>query len=83
MPTTLTSREFNQDTSRAKRAAGEGPVFITDRGRLAYVLLSIEEYRRLSGREPSVAEVFGSPDAAGIDFDPPRLKDLPRAVEFD
>jgi hypothetical protein len=31
--TTLTSREFNQDASRAKKAAQQGPVFITDRGR--------------------------------------------------
>ena len=30
--TTISSREFNQDTSRAKKAAREGPVFITDRG---------------------------------------------------
>jgi prevent-host-death family protein len=45
--TTLSSREFNQDTSRAKKAAAEGPVFITDRGRPAHVLISIAEYRRL------------------------------------
>ena len=31
--TTLTSREFNQDTGRAKTAARHGPVFITDRGK--------------------------------------------------
>jgi len=31
--TTLTSREFSQDTSRAKEAARRGPVFITNRGR--------------------------------------------------
>ena len=30
--TTMSSRDFNQDTSGAKRAAKEGPVFITDRG---------------------------------------------------
>ena len=30
--TTLSSREFNHDTGRAKRAALKGPVFITDRG---------------------------------------------------
>lgn len=40
MTTTLSSREFNQDTSGAKKAANEGPVFITDRGRPAHVLLS-------------------------------------------
>lgn len=32
MITTLSSREFNQDASRAKKAALNGPVFITDRG---------------------------------------------------
>src|SRR5690242_9495325 len=48
--TTLSSREFNQDTSRAKKAAERGPVFITDRGRPAHVLLSIEEYQKLAGR---------------------------------
>jgi prevent-host-death family protein len=46
--TTLSSREFNQDTSRAKKAAAEGPVFITDRGKPAHVLLSIEEYQRIT-----------------------------------
>jgi PHD/YefM family antitoxin component YafN of YafNO toxin-antitoxin module len=45
--TTLSSREFNQDTARAKRAAKKGPVFITTRGEPSHVLMSIEEYRRL------------------------------------
>lgn len=38
MITTLSSREFNQDTSRAKKAALIGPVFITDRGKPAHVI---------------------------------------------
>jgi prevent-host-death family protein len=42
--TTLSAREFNQDASHAKRAALNGPVFITDRGRPAHVLLSIHDY---------------------------------------
>ena len=46
--TTLSSREFNQDTSRAKKAAKFGPVFITDRGQPAHVLLSIDDYRKLT-----------------------------------
>ena len=37
-PSTFTSRQFNQDTSRAKRTANEGPVFITDRGKITHVL---------------------------------------------
>ena len=42
MITTLSSREFNQHASEAKKAADKGPVFITDRGRPAHVLLRIE-----------------------------------------
>ena len=70
--TTLTSREFNQDTSGAKKAASRGPVFITDRGRPAHVLLSIEEYRRLTGGQMSVAEALAQPDAPDFEFTPPR-----------
>jgi prevent-host-death family protein len=69
--TTLSSREFNQDISGAKMAAQRGPVFITDRGRPAHVLLTIEDYRRLTGGQ-SLAEAVVQPDA-DFDFDPPRV----------
>jgi prevent-host-death family protein len=70
--TTLTSREFNQDTSGAKKAAARGPVFITDRGRPAHVLLTIEDYQRLTGGHMSLAEALAQPEA-DFDFDPPRI----------
>jgi prevent-host-death family protein len=72
--TKLSSREFNQDTSRAKRAAKRGPVFITDRGRPSHVLLTVEEYQRITGGEKSVADLLAMPEAARIEFEPPRLK---------
>jgi prevent-host-death family protein len=72
--TTLTSRELNQDTSRAKRAAQSGPVIITDRGRPSHVLLSIEEYRRLTGAARNLVDLLAMRDDVGhIDFEPPRL----------
>ena len=71
--TTLSSREFNQDTGGAKRAAKDGPVIITDRGKPAHVLLSIEDYRRLTGGRRNIADVLAMPGIADIDFDPPRL----------
>lgn len=49
MVTHMSSREFNQDTSGAKKAAERGPVYITDRGRPAHVLLTYEAYERLAG----------------------------------
>ena len=70
--TTLTSREFNQDTSGAKKAASRGPVFITDRGRPAHVLLTIEDYLRLTGGHMSLAEALAQP-GADFDFSPPRV----------
>ena len=81
--TTLSSREFNQDTSRAKKAANQGPVFITDRGKPAHVLLSIKEYRRLTGGEKSLAEALAQRGVEDFAFDPPRLGDLYKAAEFD
>ncbi|MYD97476.1 MAG: type II toxin-antitoxin system Phd/YefM family antitoxin [Gammaproteobacteria bacterium] len=72
--TTVTSRELNQDVGRAKRAAKSGPVFITDRGKPAHVLLSIEEYRRLTGTGRSLVDALSMPGLADIDFEPARLK---------
>jgi prevent-host-death family protein len=80
---TLTSRELNQDIGRAKREAAEGPVFITDRGKPSHVLLSIEDYRRLTGLGRTLGEALAMPGVADIEFDPPRLRDLPRAADFD
>ena len=64
--TTLSSREFSQATSRAKKAAQRGPVFITDRGRPAHVRLSIEEYRKLAGHSKTL-EALHMPGAADVE----------------
>ncbi|MFI0399143.1 MAG: type II toxin-antitoxin system Phd/YefM family antitoxin [Thiolinea sp.] len=73
MITTLSSREFNQDASRAKKAALQGPVFITDRGKPAHVLLSIDEYLRLTGQTQSIVELLSMDSDDEIEFDPPKL----------
>ena len=80
--TTFTSREFNQDVGRAKKAAAKGPVVITDRGRPAHVLLTIDDYRRITGRSESIADLLGDPRAASVPFDPPRLDRLHRIPDF-
>jgi prevent-host-death family protein len=71
--TKLSSRDFNQDTSRAKRAAKRGPVFITDRGRPSHVLLTVEEYQRITAGQKNVADLLAMPAAAEIEFEPPRV----------
>ena len=83
--TTMTSREFNQDASRAKRAAEAGPVFITDRGRPAHVLLTAQAYQALAGKGVSLADALAMPAGAAnhFEFDPPRLRIEPRPADFD
>ncbi len=68
--TTMTSLKFNQHTGRAKKAAAEGPVIITDRGRPTHVLLTIEEYQRLTGCAMSLAEALAQPGAGDFAFEP-------------
>ena len=70
---TISSRQFNQDVSKAKRFAIKGPVFITDRGHVAHVLLTIEEYQRIAETKESIVELLAMSDAADVEFEPPRL----------
>ena len=65
----VTSREFNQDVSSAKRMARMEPVFVTDRGRPTHVLVSIDAYRRLSGQVETIVDLLSEPDAAEADPD--------------
>ncbi|WP_404404712.1 type II toxin-antitoxin system Phd/YefM family antitoxin [Pelagibacterium halotolerans] len=81
--TTLTSRELNHDIGRAKKAAKHGPVFITDRGKPAHVLMSIEEYQRLTKQRRNIADALAMPGAADIDIEFPRSRELPNAADFD
>ena len=73
--TTLSSREFNQDSSKAKKAAQNGPVFITDRGKPAHVLLTIEDYRKLTGKTLNIIDLLAMPGLENIEFEPPKLGD--------
>ena len=82
--TTLSSRTFNQDTSGAKKAANNGPVFITDRGRPAHVLLTIKDYERLAGKTMSLAEALAQTDGGDFDFNPqPIGKGLFKPADLD
>jgi len=81
--TTLSSREFNQNTSRAKKATREGPVFITDRGRPAHVLLSMTEYQKITHKRQNIADLLALPEEDIFDFEPPRVGDgFPRPADF-
>lgn len=79
---TLSSREFNQDASKAKKAAQGGPVFITDRGRPAHVLLTIEAYQKLTGGSASIVDMLALPGVEDIEFEAPRAGKLYRPADL-
>ena len=88
---TVSSREFNSDVAGAKRAASSEPVFITDRGLPAYVLLSVSQYRQITGTRRSALDaikdmaVLCQAQTGELDFDwqPPKLMDgFPKPAEF-
>ena len=83
--TTITSREFNQRASAVRRETSKGPVFITDRGKPAQVLLSIEEYNKLTGNEMTALAAIAQPGGPEYDFEfePPRLNIKIRPAELD
>lgn len=80
--TTMTSREFNQWVSRAKKAAMNGPVFITDRGKPAHVVLTFEEYKKITGY-CSLADALEVDGLEDIEFEPPKLNIGLKPATFD
>jgi hypothetical protein len=82
MTTTMTSRQFNHDVSAAKRAATEGPVVITDRGIPSHVLLTIEQFERITAATPRVSLVDALRADDGIEFEPGRVEIPARPVDL-
>lgn len=78
--TTLSSREFNQDASGAKKAAMQGPVFITDRGRPAHVLLSIADYQKMVSGASNIVDMLAM--TSDVEFEPVRAGGLYSAADL-
>lgn len=79
--TTLTSHQFSRDFSGAKKAAQKGPVFISECGTPAYVLLTIEDYRHLTCGMSLAEALAQSGDAANFEFEPPRIGFIVKAAD--
>lgn len=80
--TTLSSRQFNQDASKAKKAAQAGPVFITDRGRPAHVLLTFNEYKKITGVPTRIADLLALPGLDDVELEIAPARELAQAATF-
>ncbi|WCM28345.1 type II toxin-antitoxin system Phd/YefM family antitoxin [Sphingomonas sp. QA11] len=64
----VSSRDFNQDVTAAKRAARLEPVFVTDRGKPTHVLMSIDSFRQLTGQTETIVDLLAMPGLPEIDL---------------
>lgn len=83
MTTQMSSREFNQDTSGAKKAAEEGPVYITDRGHPAHVLLTFDAYEELVGPHRAIDLLAEPAGVADVEFVVPKSTGVAQPTAFD
>lgn len=79
----MSSREFNQDTSGAKKASKDGPVYITDRGRPAHVLLTFDAYEELVGPHRTLDLLAEPTGVEDIEFVVPKNTDVARPAAFE
>jgi len=80
----MTSREFNQNTGGAKRAAEKGPVYVTDRGRPSHVLLTFEDYEWLAANQPSMIETLSKPPGVeDVNIEIPVSREVAKPARFD
>lgn len=83
MATQMSSREFNQDTGGAKRAAEQGPVYITDRGRPAHVLLTFDAYEELVGPHRALDLLAEPAGVADVEFQVRKSTETARPAAFE
>jgi len=83
--TTISARDFARDLATAKRAAAEGPVFITDRGRPKFVLQTVADYyKSTTGKsEPSLLEAMQAIESEDVEFEAPRMEVHISPANFD
>jgi len=79
----MTSASFNQNPSKAKKAADERPLVITDHGEAAYVLMRYAEFEANWNKPSSLYDALRDPRANDEgDFEPERLSFGDRDVTF-
>lgn len=72
----------NRLSQLLNQASHEGPQIITVRGKPAAIVLSVEEYQRLTSHQTKLTEFFAESPLLDEDLDLERDRDLPREVEL-
>ena len=80
---TVTSQAFNQNPTAIKREANNGPVRITERGKVSHILLSVADYEAITGQTKTIVDLLSMPLANDdIEFEKLNISSI-NAVDFD
>lgn len=71
---TFTLSELERDAASVQRAAARGPVFIVQGEARSLVVLSVEDYERLSRRPMSIAESLADRYAPDVELEIPERR---------
>ncbi len=79
----MTSADFNQNPSKAKKVANDGPLVITEHGEARYVLVRYSDFRDHWRRPKSLYDALSQADSRfDDDFMPERVTFEGRDVAF-
>ncbi|UPA24501.1 type II toxin-antitoxin system Phd/YefM family antitoxin [Shinella oryzae] len=79
----MTSADFNQNPSKAKKVANDGPLVITEHGEARYVLVRYSDFRDHWRRPKSLYDALNHADSSfDDDFTPERVTFEGRDVAF-
>ncbi|MCI5139589.1 MAG: type II toxin-antitoxin system Phd/YefM family antitoxin [Candidatus Electrothrix sp. AR1] len=73
--TTISCTALTRDIGKTKKAAQSNPIIITERDQPAYVLMTIEQYKKIVGNVKNILDLLAMPDAEDIELTPPRMQD--------
>ncbi|HEY0827125.1 MAG TPA: type II toxin-antitoxin system Phd/YefM family antitoxin [Bacilli bacterium] len=72
----------NRLSQVVNQAVNDGPQIITVRGKPAVILLSFEEYQRITKPKTSLADFFKNSPLSEVELELERSTDMPREVDL-
>ena len=72
----------NRFSELVEKAINLGPQTVTKRGVEAVVVMSFDEYRKLTKPKSNLVDYFKNSPLHDVELDLERDKDLPREIEF-
>jgi prevent-host-death family protein len=67
--TTVPATDFNRNPSHIKRLAADGPVVVTERDRPTLVVLTYEDYERITSAPSGLGTLLQMDEDIDFDFD--------------